>query len=65
MPESFVLKPDWFKEIKLFSVRNEKISLYINPLSIFLEIGSNEAGWLFFKTDNTGFYFHSNGKQPV
>ena len=42
--ESPGLKPDWFEEMKLFSIRNLDISLNISLSSIFPQIGSNETG---------------------
>ena len=42
--ESPGLKPDWFEEIKLFSIRNLNISLNISLSNIFPQIGSNETG---------------------
>ena len=39
------LKPDWFEEIKLFSIRNPNISLNISLSNIFPQTGNNETGW--------------------
>ena len=39
--ESSGLKPDWFDQIKLSSIRNLKISLNISLLSTFPKIGNN------------------------
>ena len=41
MQESSGLKPGWFTEIKLFSIRNLNISLNISLSSIFPQIRSN------------------------
>ena len=47
--ESSGLKPDWFEEIKLFSLRNLNISLNISHSNIFLQIGSNKTDLYFLK----------------
>ena len=49
MQESPGLKPSWFEEIKLFSIKNLNISLNISFSSISRQIGSNETGQKFFK----------------
>lgn len=38
------LKPDWYGDIKTFSLKNWYISLYIRRLNVFLKIGRSEAG---------------------
>ena len=42
--ESPGLKPDWFLDIKLFSMKNSSILSYNNLTKILPAIGSNDIG---------------------
>ena len=43
--ESSGLKPDWFLDIKLFSMKNSNILSYNNLSKILPAIGSNDIVW--------------------
>ena len=72
MQESPGLKPDWFWDIKSFSMKNENISLYNNLSRTSPHIWKRETGLYFFidrlsffmNRGNVGF-FPTQGESPL
>ena len=73
MQESPGLKPDWYLDIKLFSMKNSNILSYNNLSQILPAIGSNNIGQLLFNiclppflwTGTTFAFFHSVVNFPL
>ena len=73
MQESPDLKPDWFDEISLFSIKDLNISINLNRSRFFPQIRNNDTRRLFFNVCLSPFlcigtilpFYYSEEKIPV
>ena len=73
MQESPDLKPDWFDEISLFSIKDLNISINLNRSRFFPQIRNNDTRRLFFNVCLSSFlcigtilpFYYSEEKIPV